>query len=32
VTRAVRFAQELGKQPTTPDETRKILGLKLLKA
>lgn len=32
VARAVRFAQELGKQPATPDETRRILGLKLLKA
>jgi 3-keto-5-aminohexanoate cleavage enzyme len=32
VARAVRFARELGKQPTTPDESRRILGLKLLKA
>jgi 3-keto-5-aminohexanoate cleavage enzyme len=31
VERAVRIARELGKEPTTPEETRKILGLKPLK-
>ncbi len=31
VARAVRIARELGKKPATPDEARKILGLKPLK-
>lgn len=31
VARSVRIARELGKQPATPDETRKILGLKSLR-
>ena len=30
VARAVRIARELGKEPATPDEARKILGLKPL--
>ena len=32
VARAVRIARELGKEPATPDEARKILGLPLPKA
>ena len=28
VARAVRIARELGKEPATPEEARKILGLK----
>jgi 3-keto-5-aminohexanoate cleavage enzyme len=31
VARAVRIARELGKEPLTPEEARKILGLKSLK-
>lgn len=31
VARSVRIARELSKEPTTPDETRQILGLKSLK-
>ena len=31
VARSVKIARELGKQPLTPDETRKILGLKPLR-
>jgi 3-keto-5-aminohexanoate cleavage enzyme len=30
VARTVRIARELGKEPATPDEARKILGLKPL--
>jgi 3-keto-5-aminohexanoate cleavage enzyme len=29
VARAVRIARELNKEPATPDEARKILGLKI---
>jgi 3-keto-5-aminohexanoate cleavage enzyme len=31
VARAVRIARELNKEPATPDEARKILGLKISK-
>jgi 3-keto-5-aminohexanoate cleavage enzyme len=31
VNRIVRIARELGKEPCTPEEARKILGLKSLK-
>jgi len=31
VARAVRIARELGKEPMTPEEARRILGLKPLK-
>ena len=30
VARAVRIARELGKEPATPEEARKILGMKPL--
>ena len=30
VARSVRIARELGKEPTTPEETRKLLGLKAI--